>query len=60
MPQTFEELKPMLGPTGIHVGVMRIDPDKCTSCGLCVKNGPYSCLEMGEDQIAKMKASYAY
>jgi heterodisulfide reductase subunit C len=31
---TFEEFKPMLRPTGVHVGVMMADPDKCTSCGL--------------------------
>lgn len=58
MPQTFEELEPILRPTGVHVGVMRIDADKCTSCGLCVKNCPFRCLEMGEDNIAKMKAKY--
>ena len=56
--QTFEELKPMLRPTGVEPGVMKVDPEKCTSCGLCILNCPFKCLEMDEDNHPKMKSDY--
>ena len=55
---TFAESKPMLRPTGIHNGSMKINKDDCTSCGLCIENCPFKCLEMGEDNYPKMKAEY--
>lgn len=55
---SFEELKPMLRPTGIEQGVIKIDTEKCTSCGLCIKNCPFECLEMDADKHPKMKAEY--
>ncbi len=56
--QTFEELKPMLRPTGVETGVMKVDPEKCTSCGLCIENCPFKCMEMDEDEHPKMKSHY--
>jgi len=56
---TFEDYKPMLRPTGVHMGVMKADPDKCTSCGLCLFNCPFKCWEMDENEIPKMKEDYA-
>ncbi len=56
---TFEDLKPILRPTGIHMGVMKADPDKCTSCGLCVQNCPFKCWEMDEKEVPRMKETYA-
>ena len=58
-PYTFEELKPLLRPEGIQNGVMKVDPDKCTSCGLCIQNCPFRCWEMGEDEIPSLKSGYA-
>ncbi len=55
---TFEELKPLLRPEGVINGVMKADSDKCNSCGLCMKNCPFRCWEMGEDKIPKMKSNY--
>ncbi|MEW6140136.1 MAG: nitroreductase family protein [Thermodesulfobacteriota bacterium] len=55
---TFEELKPMLRPEGIHNGIMRVDPDKCNSCGLCMKNCPFRCWEVGENNVPRMKEEY--
>ena len=55
---TFEELKPMLRPTGIEPGVMTVDPEKCTSCSLCIENCPFKCLEMDQDELPKMKSEY--
>lgn len=56
--QTFEELKPMLRPTGIEKGVMRFDAEKCTNCGLCILNCPFKCLEMDAEEHPKMKGEY--
>ncbi len=56
---TFEDLKDMLRPTGVHMGVMKADPDKCTSCGLCLENCPFKCWEMDEKEVPKMKEQYA-
>ncbi len=56
--QTFEELKPMLRPTGVEKGVMRFDAEKCTSCGLCILNCPFKCLEMDAEEHPKMKSEY--
>ncbi len=52
---TFEELKPMLRPTGVMSGVMKVDPEKCSSCGLCLQNCCFKCWEMDEDKHPKMK-----
>jgi ferredoxin len=38
---------------------MKVDAEKCTSCGLCIKNCPFKCWEMGEDKIPKLKDGYA-
>ena len=59
MTHSYEELKPMLRPTGIHMGVMAVDAGNCTSCGLCIKNCPFKCWEMGEKDIPRMKEEYA-
>lgn len=59
MEQNFKDLKPMLRPEGIHMGVMEIDSEKCNSCGLCILNCPFKCWEMGENKIPKMKDDYA-
>lgn len=59
MNKSFEELKPMLRPVGIHWGVMKVDADKCTSCGQCIENCPFKCWEMGENDIPKMKGKHS-
>lgn len=52
---TFEELKPMLRPTGVKSGVMKVNPDKCTHCGLCLLNCPFRCWEKDENGVPRMK-----
>ena len=46
MALNFEEIKPIVRPTGVHRGKMKFDADKCNSCGLCIENCPFRCLEM--------------
>ena len=56
---TVEELMPLLRPEGIQNGVMKVDPEKCTGCGLCIKNCPFKCWEMGDDDVPRLKEDYA-
>jgi nitroreductase/ferredoxin len=55
---TWEDVKPILRPEGVHMGVMKVDKDICTSCGLCIQNCPFSAWEMGEDEFPRMKDEY--
>jgi nitroreductase/ferredoxin len=54
----WEEAKPILRPENVHMGVMKVDKEKCNSCGLCIKNCPFSAWEMGEDEHPKLKDVY--
>jgi len=54
----FEILKPLIHPQGITNGVMTVDREKCSSCGLCIQNCPFKCWEMGEDKFPRMKSKY--
>jgi nitroreductase/NAD-dependent dihydropyrimidine dehydrogenase PreA subunit len=54
----WEDVKPILRPDGIHMGVMQVDKDLCTSCGLCIQNCPFSAWEMDDDDHPRMKDQY--
>ncbi len=54
----WEEVKPILRPEGVHMGIMQLDKDLCTSCGLCIQNCPFRAWEMGEDEYPKLKTEY--
>lgn len=56
---TLEELKPLLRPEGVQNGIMKVDPDMCTHCELCIENCPFKCWKMGEDDIPELKDDYA-
>jgi len=59
MSRTFEELKPMVRPEGVHLGAVKVDPDKCSNCGLCIDNCPFKCLEMDDNEVPRMKAQHS-
>lgn len=53
--KTFEDLKPIFRPHDkIKSGIMRVDQDKCTQCGLCIENCPFKCWEMNADGFPEM------
>jgi len=56
---TWEELEPMFRPKNVHMGVMKVDPEKCNQCGLCLDNCPFRCWETDENEIPRMKETYA-
>lgn len=55
---SFEDLKPMLRPEGVHFGIMKIDAEKCTKCGLCVQNCPFKCMELSADKVPVWKKNH--
>lgn len=55
---TYEELEPMFRPTGVHMGQMKADPQKCTHCGLCLENCPLRAWETDENNVPRMKAQH--
>jgi len=56
---TWEELKPMFRPENAHMGVMKVDEERCTGCGLCIWNCPFRAWEMGDNRIPRQKQQYA-
>jgi nitroreductase/ferredoxin len=55
---SWEDVKPILRPENVHMGVMKVDKDLCTSCGLCIQNCPFTAWELGEDEFPRMKEEY--
>jgi len=60
----WEELKQIFRPEGVHVGVMKSDPEKCTrprgsSCQLCWDNCPFRAWDdLVPGEAPKLKAEY--
>jgi len=54
----WEDVKPILRPDSVHMGVMTADKDACTSCGLCLQNCPFQAWEMDEDEHPRLKEKY--
>jgi len=49
MAMTWEkDLKPIFRPEPgtVHMGKMKVDPEKCTGCGLCIENCLFRTWEM--------------
>jgi nitroreductase/ferredoxin len=53
--KTFEDLKPIFRPSGLRSGIMKVNREKCTQCGLCIENCCFSCWEKDADDIPVMK-----
>ena len=54
----WEDLKTIFRPKTVHMGVMKVDPEKCTHCGLCLVNCPFRAWEMDENEVPRMKEVY--
>jgi nitroreductase/NAD-dependent dihydropyrimidine dehydrogenase PreA subunit len=55
----LDRLKEIVRPKGVHMGVMEVDEDACTQCGLCLDNCPFKCWEMEGDEYPRLKDGYA-
>ena len=55
----WDDVKDVLRPQTVQMGVMEVDEDVCTSCELCIQNCPFKCWELGEDDIPRLKDNYA-
>jgi len=54
----LDQLKEIVRPKDVRMGVMEVDVDDCTSCGLCVDNCPLKCWEMEEGGTPELKDEY--
>ena len=54
----WEDVKTVFRPETVHMGVMRVDAEKCTKCGLCIQNCPFKAWETGPDDIPRQKEEY--
>ena len=60
MPMTWEEdLKPIFRPDDVHMGRMKVDPEKCNGCGLCIENCIFRAWEMGDGNVPRFKDNWA-
>ena len=54
---TFDDLKPMLRPTGVMSGVMKVDPKKCSELRALYRELLLQVLGNGREEAPQMKAS---
>jgi nitroreductase/NAD-dependent dihydropyrimidine dehydrogenase PreA subunit len=54
----WEDLRPIFRPETVHMGVMTVDREKCTKCGLCLENCPFRAWETDEDGFPRQKDEY--
>ena len=54
-----DQLRDIVRPKDAQMGVMEVDDEKCTSCGLCIDNCPFKCWTMEEGGVPELKDDYA-
>jgi len=56
----WEDVKDILRPNmdDVHMGVMKVDEDKCNKCELCMQNCPFRCWEKNEEGFPVLKEKY--
>jgi nitroreductase/NAD-dependent dihydropyrimidine dehydrogenase PreA subunit len=53
-----DQLQEIVRPKDVQNGVMEVDEDKCTCCGLCLDNCPFKCWTMEEGGYPELKEEY--
>ena len=56
----WEDLKPLARPEPgtVHMGVMKLEREKCTKCGLCIQNCLFRVWETDDDGFPRQKEEY--
>jgi nitroreductase/NAD-dependent dihydropyrimidine dehydrogenase PreA subunit len=54
----LDQVKEIVRPKDVRMGVMEVDTDNCTKCELCVENCPFKCWQMTEDGYPELKDEY--
>ena len=54
----WEDVKAVFRPETVHMGVMKVDAEKCNHCELCIQNCPFKCWEMDENNVPRLKEEY--
>lgn len=55
----WEDVKDILRPDSVHMGIMQVDAEICTHCGLCIENCPFKAWTKGDNDVPKLKDDYA-
>jgi nitroreductase/NAD-dependent dihydropyrimidine dehydrogenase PreA subunit len=53
-----DQIDSIVRPKEVRRGVMQVDADRCTSCGLCVENCPFKCWAMEEGGTPELRDDY--
>lgn len=53
---SWDDAKPILRPQHVTLGVIKVDKELCTNCGLCIENCPFGCWERDDEDYPVMKA----
>jgi nitroreductase/NAD-dependent dihydropyrimidine dehydrogenase PreA subunit len=53
-----DRLMDIVRPQNVQMGVIEVDAEACTSCGLCVDNCPFRCWTMEEGGHPELKEEY--
>jgi nitroreductase/NAD-dependent dihydropyrimidine dehydrogenase PreA subunit len=59
----WEDVKSVFRPETVHMGAMKVDPEKCTrprgsSCQLCLENCPFRAWQMDAGSIPRLNEEY--
>lgn len=54
----WEDVKDVFRPQTVHPGVMKVDEEACTACGLCVLNCVFRCFETDDRGIPYLRDGY--
>jgi len=59
----WEDLEPIFRPETVHMGVMAVDPEKCTrprgsKCQFCWDNCPFRAWELQEGDVPSLREGY--
>jgi nitroreductase/NAD-dependent dihydropyrimidine dehydrogenase PreA subunit len=54
----LDQVREIVRPRDVHMGMMKVDRDECTTCGLCIDNCPFRCWELDEGDYPKLKDEY--